>query len=822
MILSRALSLGVAFCAFLTWAGGPAAAGSPELGDGVAASAGAEAPGSTQYAPPAGAVFLSPSGSDSDPGSLDRPVKTLGRALALAPDGGTVVVRRGSYHQSAVVTKTVTVQNYPGEEVWFDGSEAVSGWVQDGSRWRHDGWTTRFDSSPTYTKGAPDSTQKDWQFVNPNAPMAAHPDQMWVDGVRLSQAASLGALTSGGFYLDESSSRLYLGSDPNGKFVSASTLAQALNVRASGVTLRGIGFRKFAPSVWHLGAIVLEKPDATVENVSVQDMSTTGLSILAVGAKLRDVTVQRSGMLGIHGRYADKLSMSGVLSQENNNEHFNIAPVSGGAKIGQSRGVLVENSEFSNNYGPGFWQDISTYDSTYRGDTFSNNAGNGLFLEISAKAVVGDSLFSGNRMDGIKVNNTSDVQIWNNTLVGNGRPLDFVQDDRRNTNRNDPAVDSRIPWPDPQMPWQLQSVTASNNVVGPPSSAANCLLCVEDYSHQQSAEAMKVVANGNIYVRASDRSPSWLAVWSSGPGNPAVFSSLAALINKTGQEKNGREFVSKDSVSSDGTVSTSIQSQAPQVARPLPTAVAEAIGRVGAAPHLGAWTESATDPGGSSPIPTDPAPAAGTELFHDEFNRTMTGGWGSADAGGAWTTTDAPDRYSVAEGKGRVTLQSGDGFNAQLPQVASDRTDLVASLSVDKQAGAVGHYLDFTPRKVGSTGGYTAKLRLASDGSVTLWLLGSVRGAHTYYSQATVPGITYTAGDKLFLRVQVVGTSPTVIRARVWKDGTTEPTAWAVEAQDSTAELQAPGSVNLFSYTAGAADNQPTTVRYHRVVVARL
>ena len=150
-----------------------------------AESAGTSQVGTASYAVPSGAIHVATWGNDSAPGSATAPVRTLTRALAVAPSSGTIVLRGGSYNEQVAVYKTVTIQNYPGEEVWLDGSKAVQGWVKDGTRWRHDGWTVRFDHSPTYTKGAPDLTAKDWQFVNKaTAPMAAHPDQLWINGAR--------------------------------------------------------------------------------------------------------------------------------------------------------------------------------------------------------------------------------------------------------------------------------------------------------------------------------------------------------------------------------------------------------------------------------------------------------------------------------------------------------------------------------------------------------------------------------------------------------------------------------------------------------------
>jgi hypothetical protein len=79
-------------------------------------------------------------------------------------------------------------------------------------------------------------------------------------------------------------------------------------------------------------------------------------------------------------------------------------------------------------------------------------------------------------------------------------------------------------------------------------------------------------------------------------------------------------------------------------------------------------------------------------------------------------------------------------------------------------------------------------------------------------TEQTVSGLTYAAGTVLRMRVQVVGTSPTVLQAKVWADGTTEPAAWQVTGTDSTAGLQAAGSVGVRTYLSGSATNAPITL----------
>ncbi|MFZ1287365.1 MAG: right-handed parallel beta-helix repeat-containing protein [Candidatus Phosphoribacter sp.] len=548
--------------------------------------------GTTAYAVPAGAIIVATTGNDANPGTLAAPVRSLARGVSIAPSGGTVVARAGVYHESVEIYRAVTIQSYPNEAVWLDGSTAVSGWVVDGTAWRKDGWTQRFDHSPTYTQGAPDSTVPDWQFVDPtNYPMAAHPDQVFIDGLALTQVKSRSLVTSGTFYLDEATSKLYIGSNPTGKTVAASTIIRALAIRAADTVIRGIGVRRYSPSVFHIGGVTLEAPRVTVENVTIEDTATTGIAVIREDCRLDRLTVRRSGMLGVHGRFADRVRMISVSATDNNDQRFNIAPVSGGVKIGASRGVTVSASDFSNNFGPGFWEDLSVYDSVITGSQFAGNLGDGLFLEISAKAVVANNFFTRNGQSGLKINNTSDVRVWNNTLWANtGRAIWLAQDSRRNTNPYDQAVDPRIPFPDPAMPWTLGPVTFRNNVVVQLATSATCLICNEDYSRQATAEQMGLSLNGDLYQRVSSSSPAWLTIWSRGATNPYVFTTLYSWTSTTGQESRGREFVGGESlVDAQGRLTASATALISAVALPLPADIAAIVGRAAGTVHLGMW-----------------------------------------------------------------------------------------------------------------------------------------------------------------------------------------------------------------------------------------
>ena len=568
------------------------ASSSPSFGaeDRPADSAGSAPVGSTSYSPPAGAYYVASSGSDAAPGSATRPLRSIGRAIALAPSGSTIVVRRGVYHESLKIwDKKVTIQSYPGEAVWLDGSSPVSGWVADGAVWRHDGWSPRFDHSPTFTKGVPDYSASGMRFLNPAFPMAAHPDQLFIDGVAQQQVASRSLVRPGTFYLDESTSRLYVGSNPSGHATNASTLAKAIGIQGGGSVIRGIGIRRYATSVWMMGTVTVERPGVSLENVVVEDSATTGIGVFADDVELRGLTVKGSGLLGVNATGAYNLVLDRIRSSGNNDERFNQSPTAGGAKVCRTRNLTVRNSVFQSNYGAGFWTDQSVYNIKFVGNNVVGNAGAGLFLEISALATVADNLITQNQKDGVEVNNTSDVQIINNTIIANGRSLNIVQDSRTPTNTSY-GQDTRRPFPDPTMPWRLGPVLVRNNVLGAQRSA-NCVLCVEDYTHVRTAAQIGVSSDGNIYSRASASAPTWLVVWSRGSVNinPNVLVSLSAFQALSGQEAHSREFIGTSVAALDGTLASGVRAMEPGVAQGVPASVLTLVGRPAGTRHLGVW-----------------------------------------------------------------------------------------------------------------------------------------------------------------------------------------------------------------------------------------
>jgi PKD repeat protein len=205
--------------------------------------------------------------------------------------------------------------------------------------------------------------------------------------------------------------------------------------------------------------------------------------------------------------------------------------------------------------------------------------------------------------------------------------------------------------------------------------------------------------------------------------------------------------------------------------------------------------------------------AEATVLASDAFARTVSGGFGTADTGGAWSVTGGAANFAVTGGAGQIKLTApGAGPTAFLSSVSSASTTASASFSLDKVADGAGVYVSLVGRRVGTTGDYRVKVVIGPGGAVTASLVAISGTTQTTLQSAAVPGVTYAAGDAFRIKLQVSGTSPTTIAAKVWKGGTPEPASWLLSKTDATSGLQAPGAVGVAPYLSGATTNAPVTV----------
>ncbi len=236
-------------------------------------------------------------------------------------------------------------------------------------------------------------------------------------------------------------------------------------------------------------------------------------------------------------------------------------------------------------------------------------------------------------------------------------------------------------------------------------------------------------------------------------------------------------------------------------------------------------TLTVTDDDGATATTSAPvvvtAPPAPTGYAADAFDRTVASGLGTADLGGAWSTTGGTAaNYSVGDGVGRLSATTaGVNRTALLGSVAQTNTLVDTSIALSAAPTGQGTYVSVIGRRVGTNNDYRIKLRFNSNGTVTAILSRTVAGTEGNVAVVnTLPGITYTPGTALRVKLQVTGTGTTALAAKIWPASAAEPAAWSLQANDTTAALQAPGSVGVHVYTSSSSTLLPQILLFDNFV----
>jgi hypothetical protein len=189
---------------------------------------------------------------------------------------------------------------------------------------------------------------------------------------------------------------------------------------------------------------------------------------------------------------------------------------------------------------------------------------------------------------------------------------------------------------------------------------------------------------------------------------------------------------------------------------------------------------------------------AGAQVASDGFNRTVSGGWGAADVGGPWAILDTPASWSVSPGTGSIGVPATAQRRGLLRSVSVRDVDLLAKITLPRCTGT-GHYCDAFVIGRASAGSNPTYYRVGvvqGAGSGDILLRAQLDDGTSLASDADT-GIPASSGAQIMLRVQFQGVNPTVIRARAWRVGTAEPSAWLLNKTNSNSVEQTAGSIGL-------------------------
>lgn len=313
--------------------------------------AGAAVVGTTTYSAPEGAMYVAPDGNNTNPGTLVSPKATLAGAISAATTGSTIVLRAGEYHEEVTVpsTKTLTIQAYPDEAVWFDGSTVYTQWSGTGP------WTAPLGVAWSPIDSAGYNQEGDG--------LANLPEQVWFDGVAQTQVADNTIPGAGQFSVDRTTDVLTVGSDPVGSEVRVAE-QRVWMIAAGRVDLKGFGVRRYSPSEVegsHAALIYVAGTanDSTMENMVFRDSGMHGLSI-SRPTSLANVTVEECNNAGIQVTTADGSVIERFMIRQCNLGGWQREPITAAIKITRTDNILIRNGLVDTVYNAfGVWFDVS-------------------------------------------------------------------------------------------------------------------------------------------------------------------------------------------------------------------------------------------------------------------------------------------------------------------------------------------------------------------------------------------------------------------------------------------------------------------------------
>ncbi|NQU11183.1 right-handed parallel beta-helix repeat-containing protein [bacterium] len=391
---------------------------------------------------------VSPSGDNAGPGTVERPLKSIGRALQVAGPGDTVILHGGTYREGPVWIgrggaegRPLTIQPAPGAEVVWKGSDIVTGWqaVSNGI-WRRPEWPV--NSQQLLVDGQP------LQQIGVQSPWHTHA----VNDHKVSLppvGRDLNDLVPGSFYYDATNRVLscLLGdrSDPGQHVMEASVRDSLLNAESkSNVVLRGLTLlhsNGTAKGQWAGLLRVMGGAGWLVEDCTFACGDFAGATFSGERHVIRRCRFVGNGDKGLslngsgpeyqykwrRDRPPQQILFEDLIVTNNNYRRFYEHWDAGGMKlIPAVRGVTVRRCYVADNWGPGIWFDGALGANVVEDNLVLRNR-TGIFYEIAMPAA-GDPfgiLIRNNRViantnQGIYVAASSGAIVVSNTCYQNG------------------------------------------------------------------------------------------------------------------------------------------------------------------------------------------------------------------------------------------------------------------------------------------------------------------------------------------------------------------------------------------------------------------
>jgi hypothetical protein len=377
------------------------------------------------------------SGSDTNLGTPERPVKTIAQAAEMAMFNRRkgistkVKIRPGTYREFVQIT---SVGPEMGASIEFQ-SPQVGAAILSGSDiwtdWRPDPTNLRIYVHPWQYRWGSCEHPRGWPVIKD---VGLRREMIFVNGTPLTQTLSQKDMKAGSFFVDEVNGVVSVW-PPAGTSMVTSKIEVAVRPgvfesnAVSNLSIKGLVFE-------HANSCLSTKPNAAViisggtnnlmEDAAILWNNWIGFDYWSTtNSMARRLVVNWNGEMGINGYRLKNATFENVETSHNNwrgaQGQFTTWEPSGG-KFLRTHGATFRNYTAIGNQGRGMWFDTDNIDIVIDHATIEQNLVGGIDIEANLGPVrIQNSRICSNLKEGIQGNQTIDVTLIGNVIYDNDK-----------------------------------------------------------------------------------------------------------------------------------------------------------------------------------------------------------------------------------------------------------------------------------------------------------------------------------------------------------------------------------------------------------------
>lgn len=398
-------------------------------------------------------------GSDSNPGTQQLPLKTIGAATNLALSnnreniGTKVIINPGTYRESVTISRAdrptsapMTFQAATNGTAIVSGADIWTGWTPYTSDGTAGSSGTDGSGTTTYTHSWNENfglCAMDEGTTFQEEDIIRHVEMIMVNGTSLTQVLSQSAMRAGTFYIDQAHTKAYIwppsGTNMNTATVEVSTRPNLFTITdMSNIVLRGLTFQY--ASTCRLDAAVDIEYSASNILVDTDNFYWNNAAGLKLGfttyTTVQNVVANHNGTSGVMGyetlydlwqnlqtRYNDWRGAQGIYYGWG----------TAGTHFGLAHNQTVNNIDSSWNQTFGFHWDTDNENDTATALSAEENLTGGGFVERSEGPItISNSNFcngnpsSGPNNMGFELRNSSDVTLTGDSFLNNNTGITVI------------------------------------------------------------------------------------------------------------------------------------------------------------------------------------------------------------------------------------------------------------------------------------------------------------------------------------------------------------------------------------------------------------